>query len=139
MATKIVTCPSCETQNTGLENFCRNCGTNLAEPFQNQQNYQNQQMQQPYNQNAGQIPGAEKKLPAGILGILLGGFGIHKFYLGYTNEGIIMLVIQIAGWLLCGIPSLVISVIGVIEGIMYLTKSDEEFVQTYIDGKKPWF
>ncbi|REJ75741.1 MAG: TM2 domain-containing protein [Acidobacteria bacterium] len=84
-------------------------------------------------------PGADKRVAAGICGILLGGLGIHKFILGYTNEGVIMLVIQIVGWFLCGIPSIVVSVIGLIEGIMYLTKSDEEFSQTYVIGRKPWF
>ncbi len=85
-------------------------------------------------------PGADKKLAAGLCGILLGGFGIHKFILGYQNEGIIMLVIWLVGLIFfCGIPSLVINVIGIIEGIMYLTKSDEEFSNTYILSKKPWF
>ena len=77
------------------------------------------------------IPGAEKKLVAGILGILIGGLGIHKFYLGYTKEGII----QILLCCLCGIGAL----IGLIEGIIYLTKSDEDFVATYVNAKKGWF
>jgi len=77
-------------------------------------------------------PGAEKKVVAGILGILLGGLGVHKFYLGYTKEGIIQLVVSVVT---CGLGGL----IGLIEGIIYLTKSDEEFVATYINGKKGWF
>ena len=94
-------------------------------------------MQQVYTQRPA---GADKKLAAGLCGILLGGLGIHKFILGYQNEGIIMLVIWLVGLIFfCGIPSMVISVIGIIEGVMYLTKSDEEFTQTYIMGKKPWF
>ena len=79
-----------------------------------------------------QIPGAEKKVTAGICGILLGGFGIHKFMLGYTTEGLIIIALTIFG---CGIGSIV----GLIEGIIYLTKSDEEFVETYINNKKAWF
>jgi TM2 domain-containing membrane protein YozV len=75
-------------------------------------------------------PGAEKKIVAGIFGILLGGLGIHKFYLGYTKEGIIQLIL---GFFCIG------SIIGLIEGIIYLTKSDEAFVATYITGKKGWF
>jgi TM2 domain-containing membrane protein YozV len=75
--------------------------------------------------------GAEKKLAAGILGILIGGLGIHKFYLGYTKEGIIQILLSFA----CGIGA----IIGLIEGILYLTKSDQEFVATYINGKKGWF
>lgn len=84
-------------------------------------------------------PGADKKVLAGILGIVLGGFGVHKFILGYNTEGIIMVVVWFVGLFLCGIPSLIVQVIGIVEGIMYLTKSDEEFVQTYIMNKKPWF
>lgn len=83
---------------------------------------------------------ASKKVPAGILGILLGSLGIHKFYLGYNKEGIIMLVVAIVGGIVtCGIGASVVAIIGLVEGILYLTKSDEEFVSTYIDNKKPWF
>jgi TM2 domain-containing membrane protein YozV len=71
-----------------------------------------------------------KKVVAGILAILLGSFGIHKFYLGYTTPGIIQLVLGF-----CGIGG----IIGLIEGIIYLTKSDAEFVQTYQVNKKEWF
>lgn len=80
----------------------------------------------------GKPAGAEKKTIAGVLGILLGGLGVHKFYLGYTKEGIIQLV---GSLVTCGVGSIV----GLIEGIIYLTKSDEEFVSTYITGKKGWF
>lgn len=80
--------------------------------------------------NPTQIPGAEKKLVAGILGILLGAFGVHKFYLGYTKEGIIQLLLS----LLC-----LGGIIGLIEGILYLTKTDEEFVATYVTGRRGWF
>ena len=84
--------------------------------------------------------GAEKKLVAGILGILLGTLGIHKFYLGYQKEGIIMLVVALVGGIItCGIGAVAVQIIGIVEGIMYLTKSDEEFVATYITGQKGWF
>ncbi|SHL30646.1 TM2 domain-containing protein [Flavobacterium saccharophilum] len=72
-----------------------------------------------------------KKVLAGVLAIVLGYLGIHKFILGYTKEG----VIQILLTLLCGVGA----VIGLIEGIIYLTKSDEDFYQTYQVGRKPWF
>lgn len=77
-----------------------------------------------------------KKIIAGILGILLGAFGIHKFVLGYTTAGIIMLLITL---LTFGIAAFIMGLIGLIEGIMYLTKSDQEFYQTYIAGRRPWF
>ncbi len=74
----------------------------------------------------------KSKVVAGVLGILLGGFGVHKFYLGYTKEGIIQLVVT---FVTCGAASLV----GLIEGILYLTKSDAEFEATYVQGRKGWF
>jgi TM2 domain-containing membrane protein YozV len=84
--------------------------------------------------------GSNNKLAAGLCGILLGGLGVHKFILGYTNEGLIMLLVSILGGLVtCGAASGVIALIGLIEGIIYLTKSDEEFVQTYVTNRKGWF
>ena len=84
--------------------------------------------------------GADKKIAAGLCGILLGSFGVHKFVLGYQQEGFIMLITWVVGLVLtCGILSIAVQIVGIIEGIMYLTKSDEEFVHTYIANKKPWF
>jgi TM2 domain-containing membrane protein YozV len=81
---------------------------------------------------AGDIETTEcKKTTAGILGILLGAFGVHKFYLGYTTPGIIQIVLTLC----TGIGG----IIGLIEGIIYLTKSDKEFIETYQIGKKAWF
>ena len=87
---------------------------------------------------------SNKKVLAGILGILFGGLGVHKFVLGYNKEGAILLGIWIIGGILSclGIGLFLIwavSLIGLIEGIIYLTKSDEEFYNTYQVGKKPWF
>jgi TM2 domain-containing membrane protein YozV len=80
--------------------------------------------------------GADKKVLAGVLGIVVGAFGVHKFVLGYTTEGVIMLLITVVS---CGILAIVPSVIGIVEGIIYLTKSDEDFVRTYLQNKKGWF
>ncbi len=79
---------------------------------------------------------ASNKIVAGICGILLGSFGIHKFILGYTGAGVIMLLVTL---LSCCFASPIMSVIGIIEGVLYLTKSDEDFVRTYVDGRKEWF
>jgi TM2 domain-containing membrane protein YozV len=103
-------------------------------------------MQQMPHQPGAQIPGADKKILAGILGIVLGGLGIHKFVLGYNQEGIILIAVYVVAFIIAmvtcglGVPLVFIpTVIGIIEGIIYLTKTDEEFVQTYIVNKKPWF
>jgi TM2 domain-containing membrane protein YozV len=79
---------------------------------------------------------ASNKIPAGICGILLGCFGVHKFILGYTGAGLVMLLVTL---LSCFILGPVMHIIGLIEGIVYLCKSDEEFVRVYVDGRKEWF
>ncbi len=71
-----------------------------------------------------------------MLGILLGQFGVHKFYLGYTTEGLIMLAVTILSF---GVLSWVPWIIGIIEGIIYLTLDEQQFCSTYVYGKKGWF
>ena len=81
-----------------------------------------------------------KKIACGICAILLGALGIHKFILGYTTEGVIMLLVTLLGGMVtCGIASFVMGVIALVEGIIYLTKSDNEFYNTYMAAKKSWF
>ncbi len=90
---------------------------------------------------------ASTKIAAGICGILLGSLGVHKFILGYTGAGAIMLLVTlvlapIATFVTCGlgwVSFFAMPIIGLIEGIIYLTKSDEDFVRTYVDGRKEWF
>jgi TM2 domain-containing membrane protein YozV len=81
-------------------------------------------------------PRASNKLAAGLCGILLGSLGVHKFILGYTGAGLIMLLVS---FLTCGVGACVMHVIGLIEGIIYLSKTDDEFVRVYVDGRKEWF
>ncbi|MEI8316016.1 MAG: TM2 domain-containing protein [Verrucomicrobiota bacterium] len=76
------------------------------------------------------------KTAAGLCGIFLGAFGVHKFILGYNKAGIIMLCITVCT---CFYGGFVTGLIGLIEGIIYLTKSDEEFNRTYVQNKKEWF
>jgi TM2 domain-containing membrane protein YozV len=83
---------------------------------------------------------SNKKLAAGLTGVFLGAFGVHKFILGYTKPAVIMLVVSLAGGAVtCGVASFVMGVIGLIEGIIYLTKTTAEFQAEYIDAEKPWF
>jgi len=77
-----------------------------------------------------------KKIVAGILAILLGCLGVHKFVLGQTRPGLIMLL---ATLLTCGTAGVIMGAIGLIEGIIYLTRSDEEFHLTYEVTGKEWF
>jgi TM2 domain-containing membrane protein YozV len=79
---------------------------------------------------------ASKRIPAGVCAIFLGALGVHKFILGYTKQGLIMLLFTL---LTIGFGGVLMFLIGVIEGIVYLTKSDEEFVQTYQTQRRGWF
>lgn len=77
----------------------------------------------------GNTTGENKKILAGILAILVGSLGIHKFILGYNKEGGILLGITLVGMILScvGVGIFVIwatGLVGLIEGIIYLTKSD---------------
>jgi TM2 domain-containing membrane protein YozV len=88
----------------------------------------------------GGPPPQSNKVVIGVLAILLGWLGIHKFMLGMNTPGIIMLLVSlIGGFFTCGIATGAVSVIGLIEGIIYLTKTDEQFHQEYVVGKKQWF
>ena len=93
----------------------------------------------PYGQQQYMLSPQEinsKRITAGILGILLGGLGLHKFVMGKTQAGVIMLLVSI---LSCGMAAPIIGLIGFVEGIMYLSKSDADFYQTYLAGNKEWF
>lgn len=87
----------------------------------------------------------KNKIIAGLLALFLGGLGLHKFYLGFTWPGILFLFTNTIGWLAVpvtlAIPNIVLSFIALIEGIIYLTRSDEVFERRYvIEGKRnQWF
>ena len=87
--------------------------------------------------------GSKDRITAGLLAIFLGGLGVHKFYLGFTVPGLIYVLINTIGfaitWLLLFIPNITIGIIALIERIIYLTKSDEEFEQRYVVQRKEWF
>ncbi len=89
-------------------------------------------------------PGHKSPIVAGLLALFLGGFGVHKFYLGYNSQGVILLVGTFVSYLLTLaiigiIPLLIIGVVCLIEAIIYLTKSEGDFNAIYVQGQKPWF
>ena len=75
----------------------------------------------------GKMIEGKNKLVAGLLGILLGGIGIHHFYLGNTTAGILSILFC---W--TGIPG----IIGLIQGILILCESDDDFAQRVIKNRK---
>ncbi len=108
-----------------------------------QQSYtQGQQQSQSYQQPYVAQPYVETKdhVAAGLLAIFLGAFGIHKFYLGYNTAGFVMLAVTILGSLLSfGMAGAVMTVIAIIEGIIYLSKSQTEFDREYVYNTQEWF
>jgi len=131
-----VFCTKCGTQNDDYSQSCFQCQAPLPaiggyQPIQPPAPLYGQQAMQDWKQM-----GADKKIAAGVCGILIGSLGVHKFVLGYTREGVIMLLVSL---LTCGFGAPIMSIIGIVEGIMYLTKPDEDFVRTYIQSRKGWF
>jgi TM2 domain-containing membrane protein YozV len=122
-------CTKCGAINDDTAQYCTTCQAPLA-PIDS--GYQPMQSVNPGAITDWKALGADKKIVAGICGIVVGWLGVHKFILGYTTEGIIQLAL---GLVTCGATG----IIGIVEGIIYLTKSDEEFVRTYIQNKKGWF
>ena len=81
-----------------------------------------------------------RRTSIGVLGIIFGFLGVHKFMLGYKREGFILLAVSIIGGIItCGIAIIVTDIIGIIEGVMILNKTPMQFKKTYIDRKTFWF
>lgn len=80
------------------------------------------------------VENSKSKVAAGLLALLLGGLGVHKFYLGRVGAGIVHIILSIT---VIGIP--VNWIICLIEAILYFTKSDAEFHQTYVVNRKSFF
>ena len=148
-------CPNCGntvTLEKSVENLtCPYCSTNYNTANQpphfsgtqqdQQQHYGNQQppygyqqygYQQPYRPNDifAEGPSGKSRGIAGLLAILLGAFGAHYFYLGKTTPGVVFLV---ATFITCFALGAVTSVISIIQGILMLCMSQEEFERKYVN------
>ena len=112
-------CGACGVKTKDNQIVCLKCGVSLGGSL------------------AGSSSGEKSKIIACLLALFLGTIGVHKFYLGYNTQGIIMLLCGTVGWILF-LPPLVMAIIALIEAIMYISKSDEEFQEIYVDNEKPW-
>ena len=144
-------CNRCGKDLPDNTNFCDECGNDMryvqgnpqdftrSSDQSNDQGYYDQYSSNGYNQgyNHGynqfgmppyQDVSTRSKVAAGVLGILLGAFGVHNFYLGFYGKAVAQLLITV---LSCGILGVVSGVWGLIEGIMILTGS----MNTDADGK----
>ncbi len=126
-------CINCGVKPLMGKKFCQNCG---AETQPNQEIC----IKCGVKLKSSTAVGTKSKVTAGLLGIFLGSLGIHKFYLGYNNSGLIMLLVSIIGCIFSfGIVAGIMGIIGLIEGIIYLTKSDNAFDEEYVQNQKKWF
>ena len=113
-------CENCGEELKKDAKFCAKCGTKVTdktEPIEgeivNENTSSNTQ-----NNNSNNTP--KSKIAAGILGILVGAFGVHNFYIGYTGKAVAQLLITV---LSCGVLSVVSGIWGLVEGILILTGS----------------
>lgn len=104
-------CSNCGTELKEGASFCSKCGKeiNEKEVVQGEVVNENQTNSQP-----------KSKIAAGLLGIFLGCFGVHNFYLGFTGKAIAQLLITVLSF---GILSFASAIWGLIEGILILTGS----------------
>lgn len=123
-------CPNCGSQLSSDATFCGECGSRVQQAYEpatgNVSAYSAQAVTA--------AKGTKSKTTAGILAILLGGFGGQFFYLGHIGAGIgcILLLFTGFGWIIT-------EILGVIQGIVMLTKSDEDFQKTWVEEKKLLF
>jgi TM2 domain-containing membrane protein YozV len=111
-----IKCPYCAEVIAAAAKKCKHCGEFLDETLQYAR------MPTSRSTDLSVAPNGKTKVAAGLLAIFLGGIGMHKFYLGRVGQGIVY-------FLFCWtfIPSL----IGFIEGIIYLTMSEQAFAEKY--------
>ncbi|MEO0024216.1 MAG: hypothetical protein RL196_657 [Actinomycetota bacterium] len=99
--------------------YCSACGTQISPQALHCPNCGHPNSVNPAASTSANLNG-KSRTTAGILAILLGGLGVHKFYLGKVGMGILYFVFS---W--TGVPT----IIGIIEGIIYLTQTDQAFAQ----------
>jgi len=136
-------CTACGFEQ-GAGAYCPSCGARSGQvstgsfppPGQMQQGSTstNQQYFQPPAGSYAPRP-AKEKMTAGLLAIFLGAFGVHKFYLGGAKQKTAGIIQLVATFVTCGLAG----IIPFIEGIIYLTKDEQQFQAEYVFGGKEWF
>lgn len=111
--------------NAATEKYCSNCGQVISRNAEICPKCGVRQMDAPvapYAPQGAMVQGRKSKVAAALFGILLGGFGAHKFYLGQVGMGFLYLIFF---W------TFIPAIAGLIEGIIYLTMSDQDFARKY--------
>lgn len=127
-----VACMSCGAAPIGHRKFCRSCGVGMNPEqvicIKCGAGIQAAGTSRPGGGSGTGTSWAKNKLTAGLLGILLGGCGAHKFYMGSWGWG---LILTVALFITMGFSGIVTGIIGLVEGIMYLMMSEEDFAAKY--------
>ncbi|MCX5773218.1 MAG: NINE protein [Fusobacteria bacterium] len=121
-----IACPVCHKIFEVKSEYCPHCNSKILKKVQ------------------GVAKVQKKRAVAGWLAILVGSVGMHKFYLGYNKQGIVMLIISFicavfASTLYAEIIFCIVALIGILEGVTYLRKTDKEFNRIYIRNQQYWF
>lgn len=111
-------CKQCGKPIDDGQELCEECKVNLGDNQTQAEQTVNNSQTNDTNPNVSTAP--KSKVAAGLLGIFLGSFGVHNFYLGYTGKAIAQLLITL---LTCGFGAFISSTWGLIEGILILTGS----------------
>ena len=119
-------CHECGAVIRAKAEICPKCGVRQPSSPNKSGNYEASEIQK-----AGRL-----RISAAVTAFLLAPFGVHKFVLGRIVSGIFMFLVS---FLTCGYGVLPMWIIGIIEGIIYLTKSDEAFHQQYVVERRSWF
>lgn len=127
-----VACMKCGCNPHTGKAFCPNCGAHVNENQVVCVKCGGSLVAQDKPAGSKKTKSKKDRVTAGVLALLLGTFGIHQFYLGNTISGILH-ILAVFGT--CGVGAIV----PFIEGIIYLSKSDEEFDETYVQHKREWF
>lgn len=88
---------------------------------------------------AGGVAEPRSRVAAALLAFFLGSLGAHKFYIGKNGAGLVMLLISVTGFVLAGVPTMVMGLIALVECVIYLTMSQADFEAAYVRGPKAWF
>ena len=114
-------CTNCGNELNG-SNKCVACGNVLGGNTNSESNTNTTNTENVQTNNNGQV-NRKSKIAAGLLGIFLGSFGTHNFYLGYTGKAVAQLLLTLLGWPLCGLGPIVAGVWSFIEGILIISGS----------------
>ena len=115
-------CPQCGAPVTPGSDKCQYCGAVIQSAQPAQQPVYQQPIQNAANPAISNTWPIKNKTVAALLAILLGGLGIHLFYLGQTGKGVLRLIFC---W------TYIPAIVGLVEGIIMLGMNNENFQLKY--------